>query len=58
MAELASKEYTDAAYAYGHPVVIEERFLDGDTDFKTQLERIKKTHLMQYSSGEMPKNQH
>jgi ABC-type branched-subunit amino acid transport system substrate-binding protein len=27
----------------GHPVVIEERFLDGDTDFTTQLERIKKT---------------
>jgi len=37
------KEYTDATVRVGHPVVIEERFLDGDTDFTTQLERIKKT---------------
>jgi branched-chain amino acid transport system substrate-binding protein len=37
------KEYTDAAVRVGHPVVIEERFLDGDTDFTAQLERIKKT---------------
>jgi branched-chain amino acid transport system substrate-binding protein len=37
------KEYTDASVRVGHPVVIEERFLDGDTDFTTQLERIKKT---------------
>jgi ABC-type branched-subunit amino acid transport system substrate-binding protein len=28
----------------GHPFVIEERFKDGETDFKTQLERIKKTN--------------
>lgn len=28
----------------GYPVIIEERFSDGDTDFKTQLERIKKTN--------------
>ncbi|MEI8224518.1 MAG: ABC transporter substrate-binding protein [Bacteroidota bacterium] len=34
------KEYTDAAVRVGHPVVIEERFLDGETDFKTQCERI------------------
>jgi ABC-type branched-subunit amino acid transport system substrate-binding protein len=27
----------------GFPVIIEERFSDGETDFKTQLERIKKT---------------
>jgi branched-chain amino acid transport system substrate-binding protein len=38
------KEYSDAAVRIGHPVVIEERFMDGDTDFKTQLERIKKTN--------------
>jgi branched-chain amino acid transport system substrate-binding protein len=37
------KEYTDATIRVGHPVVIEERFLDGDTIFKAQLERIKKT---------------
>ena len=28
----------------GYPFVIEERFKDGETDFKTQLERIKKTN--------------
>lgn len=28
----------------GFPFVIEERFKDGETDFKTQLERIKKTN--------------
>ncbi|MCX6301091.1 MAG: ABC transporter substrate-binding protein [Bacteroidia bacterium] len=28
----------------GYPIVIEERFTDGETDFKTQLERIKKTN--------------
>ena len=37
------KEYADAAIRVGHPMVIEERFNDGETDFKTQLERIKKT---------------
>ncbi|TAL59605.1 MAG: hypothetical protein EPN88_17100 [Bacteroidetes bacterium] len=34
------KEFSDASVRVGHPVVIEERFLDGDTVFKTQLERI------------------
>ena len=38
------KEYTDASVRVGHPVVIEERFLDGDTDFKTQVERIMVTN--------------
>jgi ABC-type branched-subunit amino acid transport system substrate-binding protein len=28
----------------GFPFIIEERFKDGETDFKTQLERIKKTN--------------
>jgi branched-chain amino acid transport system substrate-binding protein len=37
------KEYADAAVRVGHPMVIEERFNDGETDFKTQIERIKKT---------------
>jgi branched-chain amino acid transport system substrate-binding protein len=37
------KEFSDAAVRLGKPVVIEERFLDGDIYFKTQLERIKKT---------------
>jgi len=36
-------EYTDAALRVGYPIVIEERFNDGETIFKTQLERIKKT---------------
>ena len=27
----------------GHPIIIEERFNDGETDFKSQLERIRKT---------------
>lgn len=36
-------EYADAAVRLGHPFVIEERFNDGESDFKTQLERIKKT---------------
>jgi branched-chain amino acid transport system substrate-binding protein len=37
------KEYSDASVRVGHPVVIEERFLDGDTVFRTQIERIKKS---------------
>jgi branched-chain amino acid transport system substrate-binding protein len=37
------KEFSDAAVRVGHPIVIEERFLDGDTDFKSQIERLKKT---------------
>lgn len=36
-------EFSGAAIRLGHPFVIEERFSDGETDFKTQLERIKKT---------------
>jgi branched-chain amino acid transport system substrate-binding protein len=36
------KEFSDAAVRLGHPIVIEERFLDGDTIFKSQLERINK----------------
>lgn len=36
-------EFTDAALRLGHPLVIEERFLDGETDFKKQLEVIKKS---------------
>lgn len=35
-------EYADAATRMGYPYVIEERFNDGESDFKDQLERIKK----------------
>jgi ABC-type branched-subunit amino acid transport system substrate-binding protein len=38
------KEYSDASVRVGHPVIIEERFLDGDTDFKTQIERVMTTN--------------
>lgn len=34
--------FVDTAVRVGHPIVIEERFDEGDTDFKMQLERIKK----------------
>ena len=37
------KEYTDATVRVGHPIIIEERFNDGETDFKSQVERIKRT---------------
>lgn len=37
------REFTDAALRLGHPIVIEERFIDGETDFKKRLEVIKKT---------------
>jgi ABC-type branched-subunit amino acid transport system substrate-binding protein len=36
-------EYADAATRMKYPFIIEERFNDGETDFKSQLERIKKT---------------
>lgn len=38
------KEYADAASRLGFPYVIEERFNDGETDFKAQIERVKKTN--------------
>jgi ABC-type branched-subunit amino acid transport system substrate-binding protein len=37
------KEFSDASVRVRHPIVIEERFLDGDTIFKSQLERIDET---------------
>ena len=37
------KIFSESAVRVGHPIIIEERFTDGETDFKTQLERIKKT---------------
>ena len=36
--------FNESATRLGHPIVIEERFKDGETDFKTQLERIKNTY--------------
>jgi branched-chain amino acid transport system substrate-binding protein len=35
--------FSETAVRVGHPVVIEERFNDGESDFKAQLERVKKT---------------
>ncbi len=35
-------EYSGVAVRLGHPMMIEERFEDGETDFKMQLENIKK----------------
>ncbi len=35
--------FNRSATRIGYPVIIEERFNDGETDFKEQLERIKKT---------------
>jgi ABC-type branched-subunit amino acid transport system substrate-binding protein len=34
------KIFSETATRVGHPMIIEERFNDGETDFKTQLERI------------------
>lgn len=34
-------EFRDAALRLGHPLVLEVRFDEGDTDFSTQLERIR-----------------
>jgi len=36
-------EYADAATRMGFPFIIEERFNDGETEYASQLERIKKT---------------
>lgn len=36
-------EFTDAALRVGYPIVIEERFKDGDTVFTDQIKRIKKS---------------
>lgn len=38
------KEYADAASRLGFPFVLEERFNDGETDFKSQIERVKKSN--------------
>ena len=35
-------EYSGVAVRLGHPMMIEERFDNGETDFKMQLENIKK----------------
>jgi branched-chain amino acid transport system substrate-binding protein len=36
--------FTKSATRVGHPLIIEERFNDGETSFTEQLERIKKTN--------------
>ena len=38
------KIFSENATRVGHPMIIEERFNDGETDFKTQLERITVTN--------------
>lgn len=40
---VAFKIFSENATRVGHPVIIEERFADGETDFKSQLERIMTT---------------
>jgi ABC-type branched-subunit amino acid transport system substrate-binding protein len=37
------KIFSESATRVGHPVVIEERFNDGETDFSEQIDRIRKT---------------
>ncbi len=37
------KIFSESSIRVGHPIVIEERFSDGESVFKTQLDRIKKT---------------
>lgn len=39
---VGTMEFKDAALRIGHPHILEVRFADGETDFTTQLERIKK----------------
>ncbi len=34
------KIFSETATRVGHPIIMEERFNDGETDFKTQIERI------------------
>jgi ABC-type branched-subunit amino acid transport system substrate-binding protein len=36
------KIFSESAVRVGHPIIIEERFNDGETDFSTQLSRMKK----------------
>ncbi|MGQ8338595.1 ABC transporter substrate-binding protein [Sunxiuqinia sp. A32] len=37
-------EFVGVAVRMGHPIIIEERYNDGETDFTMQLENIKKTN--------------
>ncbi len=39
---VGTMEFKDAAVRVGHPIILEVRFDDGDSDFSVQLERIKK----------------
>lgn len=41
---VAFKIFSENATRVGHPIIIEERFADGETDFKSQLERIMVTN--------------
>jgi ABC-type branched-subunit amino acid transport system substrate-binding protein len=37
-------EFRDAAHREGHPIVLEMRFADGDTDFDSQLKKIENSN--------------
>jgi ABC-type branched-subunit amino acid transport system substrate-binding protein len=37
-------EFRDAAVRVGHPIVLEVRYEDGETDFDTQLERVRNSN--------------
>ncbi len=37
------KIFSETAVRVGHPIIIAERFSEGESDFKSQIERIKKT---------------
>lgn len=41
---VAFKIFSENATRVGHPIIIEERFADGETNFKSQLERIMVTN--------------
>jgi ABC-type branched-subunit amino acid transport system substrate-binding protein len=41
---VAFKHFSENSTRVGYPIIIEERFADGETDFKAQLERIKSTN--------------
>ena len=41
---VGTKEFKEASQRLGHPIVLEMKFLDGDTDFTQQLNKIKNSN--------------
>lgn len=41
---VGTQEFKEASQRLGHPIILEVRFLNGDTDFTKQIERIKNTN--------------